>query len=198
MSMQLKIQFLSEWHTSTGAGAGPGADLLVCRNAAGLPYLPARTLRGLLLDAAELTLLARKNSAPLVRALFGGSPNDPSGAPAGGLLDVRNATLPPELAAWFQSDPQHLARLFTLRKSTAIDPDTGAAQAHSLRSIETVVPMTLEGRVSLLAPLPTTITEDWGKFLHLACQLVRSAGLKRHRGLGRCVVTLHPLPPSSS
>lgn len=47
------IRMYSEWHCSSGLSTGAGDDLLVIRDERGLPFIPGKTLKGLLRDAAE-------------------------------------------------------------------------------------------------------------------------------------------------
>ena len=50
----LTITFFSWWHAGSGLGRGGDADALVIRDATGLPYLPGKTVKGLLRDAVQL------------------------------------------------------------------------------------------------------------------------------------------------
>src|SRR5690625_450439 len=51
MNKTLQIQIFSYWHTGSGMGKGPELDATVIRDSTGLPYLPGRTIKGLLREA---------------------------------------------------------------------------------------------------------------------------------------------------
>lgn len=54
MRATLTVEFLADWHVGEGAGRPGHVDRLVRRDPAdGLPFLPAKTLTGILRDAAE-------------------------------------------------------------------------------------------------------------------------------------------------
>ncbi len=52
---KLYIHLHSYWHAGSGVGDGPGADALVVKTPGELPYLPGRTVRGLIRDAMHTT-----------------------------------------------------------------------------------------------------------------------------------------------
>ena len=45
MKLSMHIRMLSDWHIGTGAGRHGGIDRLIARDADGLPYVPASTVR---------------------------------------------------------------------------------------------------------------------------------------------------------
>ena len=47
------IEFFSLWHCGSGLAAGADVDERVIRDKDGLPYVPGRTVKGLLRDAAD-------------------------------------------------------------------------------------------------------------------------------------------------
>lgn len=99
----LRFELHTFWHPGTGRGDGALADAAVHKTAEGLPFLPGRTVKGLLRDAAELAVAAGLLAAPDVLALFG-SPL-PDGIDAdnrvGALEEARYASVPGTL--WFSS-----------------------------------------------------------------------------------------------
>ena len=70
----------SDWHVGSGEGRSGSIDRLIDRDADGLPYVPATTLRGMWRDAAERLAygLGRGgvdgNWAKLVESIFGSQP----------------------------------------------------------------------------------------------------------------------------
>ena len=53
MNGVLKLTFESDWHIGSGAGIPGNVARQVLRGAGGLPYVPGKTLTGILRDAAE-------------------------------------------------------------------------------------------------------------------------------------------------
>jgi hypothetical protein len=53
-TLTLKLDILSYWHAGSGRGAAALADAVVVRDDTGLPYLPGRTVKGLVRDAMDL------------------------------------------------------------------------------------------------------------------------------------------------
>ena len=52
IDLNYTIKFRSFWHAGSGVATGMEKDSQVIRNADGLPFLPGRTLKGLLKDSA--------------------------------------------------------------------------------------------------------------------------------------------------
>jgi len=50
----LVLDLVSYWHAGTGRGDGPSVDAVVARTKEGLPYLPGRTVKGLVREAVRL------------------------------------------------------------------------------------------------------------------------------------------------
>ena len=47
-TLTYQIQFHSYWHCGSGLAAGAGVDALVVKDANGLPFVPGKTIKGLL------------------------------------------------------------------------------------------------------------------------------------------------------
>ena len=52
-NLTLKIQFFSPWHCGSGLSAGADTDALVIKNPQGLPFVPGKTIKGLVREALE-------------------------------------------------------------------------------------------------------------------------------------------------
>lgn len=194
--MRLEVCFHEYWHCGSGSGRGSTLDAVVERDHAGLPYVPGRTLKGLLRDAVATLEGLQQRPTGSAAALFG------LGARAGleqragqtrhdsvaGMLFVSDARLPQELAGWLAQDAQKPQRraLFGELFSTAVDPVSHVALDKSLRSIEVVVPLTLHAELSAKG----AISPDWQETLARALPLVTRIGANRSRGLGRCSLAL--------
>ena len=66
-TIKYEIEFFSNWHCGSGLAAGADVDALVIKDNNGLPYVPGRTLKGLLREAATI-LFADKE---LIGTIFG-------------------------------------------------------------------------------------------------------------------------------
>lgn len=191
MDIYYRIEFFSNWHCGSGLAAGADVDALVVKDSDGLPYIPGRTLKGLLREAAsELS-----NDSDLLRKIFGipakSEKNEKEkdekekdsvirGEKRIGEAFFGNATLtdgPTIIAAKLT---HHLFQTFA---STAIDENTGIAKDSSLRKIETVVPCTLDGQIK-------NLPDEGRELIEQAMQMVKRIGTGRNRGYGRCFVSV--------
>ncbi len=46
--LTIKIEFFSPWHCGSGPSAGADADSLVIKDINGLPFIPGKTIKGLI------------------------------------------------------------------------------------------------------------------------------------------------------
>lgn len=189
-SGKLTIDIRSYWHSGSGRGSGSHLDAVTDRDSDGLPYLPGRTLKGLLRDAAWRLecwqSTQRRSNGLTVEKLFGnrGGPRQDTTA---GVLRIYDARLPESLRAWLKQEEQAAKRAELYRElfETAIASETGVARSKSLRGMEVVVPLMLEARIDSIGPV-----EHWKEWLRPCLSLVRAVGAHRTRGLGRAVLTL--------
>lgn len=54
MNIHYKITFHTYWHCGSGLASGADADLLVIKDKDGLPYVPGKTIKGLIKEAVDL------------------------------------------------------------------------------------------------------------------------------------------------
>jgi CRISPR/Cas system CSM-associated protein Csm3 (group 7 of RAMP superfamily) len=192
----IRFNIQSYWQAGSGRGGGALVDALVQKNNHGLPFLPGRTIKGLLRDAVYRAEQWGHVPAETTRCLFG------SHAPEEGItrleteagaLAISDAVLPPELSAWLShpdTDPQLRQGLFKQISATTIEPATGCANDKSLRTIEVTIPLTLTAQITVLNKKRIN-TIDWGKgrqcidYLKPCLKLIRAVGASRSRGLGR-------------
>ena len=52
MDIKYLIKFYNEWHCGSGLAAGADVDLLVIKDKNGLPFVPGKTMKGLMREAA--------------------------------------------------------------------------------------------------------------------------------------------------
>lgn len=194
-AMRLEVDFRHYWHAGTGRGSGHHLDALVVRDAHGLPFLPGKTLRGLLRDAMHR--LEKWGSAGIqpdtTERLFGSAAWEKASdglrardRTEPGVLYVSDARLPEEVRSWLgrAENRRFVQGLFRQHFSTAMTP-AGVARERSLRGIEVCVPLTL---VAELRVLGKDAPGGWREAVTAAAKLVRAAGAHRSRGFGRCTI----------
>ena len=193
MERSLLIDIRAFWITGTGRGRIHDSETIVDDH--GLPYLPGRHLRGLIRDAVRFRAKlgeAKLDEENAVR-LFGGR-GSPEGDNAPGLIEVRDATLPKAIAQAARNDQALRDALFSVVHATAIQPETGTAADHTLRSFRVAVPMRLRGQIAWRsdAPADHPLAGEWDGIVERALPLVLGVGAHRHRGLGEAVLSLAP------
>lgn len=201
MKVDVTFSLLSYWHAGTGRGHGEQADAVVQRSRAGLPFLPGRTVKGLLRSAVQIGVDAGVVEPDELVAWFG-SPlvDDPDAervtkleqarfASRPGALRFSSAVLGSAWESWASSQVRGrdgaataLAPLFTTLASTAIAED-GTADDRTLRTIEAAVPMTLRAEIEGPDGRWPAVFADIAPFL-------RTLGSGRNRGLGRVRLTV--------
>lgn len=174
-TIKYEIEFFSNWHCGSGLAAGADVDALVIKDRNGLPFVPGRTLKGLLRDAA--TNLSVDNE--IVSTIFGVS-GDEDGHKTGCSF-FGNATLPPAEYQYIVENglSPHLYQTFA---STRID-ENGIAKDNTLRKIETVVPCKLEGEI-------LNVPDDAEETIEDAMCFIKRMGTGRNRGYGRCKISI--------
>lgn len=182
-TIKYKIQFHSYWHCGSGLAAGAGVDALVVKDANQLPFVPGKTIKGLLREAMEelhtFDAESNKYSDEDFLALFG---SDDEAKHKAATSFFRNAELKEdEQKAIINEKLQD--HLYKAVSSTAIDAATGIAKEHSLRKIEVVVPCALYGEID---DVPDNIVTD----LTRAMGFIKTMGTNRNRGLGRCTISI--------
>lgn len=176
MTVKYKIEFFSQWHCGSGTSAGADVDELVVKDMYGMPFLPGKTVKGLVREAVENYIQFGECADGTVdtkgiEECFG------TEGEKAGCCHFTDATLSKvEYESIKETGLQkHLYRKLT---TTAIGED-GTAQEHSLRSMEVVVPCTLHGTI-------TDVPESMDEVIVKSLGLIKRLGQKRNRGLGRC------------
>lgn len=213
---RLQVELLGFWHPGTGRGEGASADAVVQRDQAGLPFLPGRSVKGLLREAVRLGVEAGVAGLTdeLETFLFG-SPL-PGGIHAdkrvGPLEEQRYATLPGSLqvgsarlgagrsaqgrwCAYARTDEgERLARsLVTTFSSTRLEG--GVASDGTLRTIEVVVPVTLSAELRVGGEAAEGRPIPWESLDEAVQVFLRALGSHRNRGMGRCRARILPEVP---
>ena len=182
MNIKYEVQFHTDWHCGSGLAAGADVDALVVKDKDGLPFVPGKTMKGLVREAMEDMMSLRditlKDDSPFVKAF--GFFDDKEEKERGNVF-FANAELPDAERKVIVAN--HAARfMYRSISSTAID-DEGIAVDHSLRKMEVVVPCRLEGKIIGVEDC------DLANEILNALQYIKRLGQNRNRGLGRCTIT---------
>lgn len=191
--LQLTFNITSPWHIGSGEEGGAYADALVLKNTHNLPYLPGRSVKGLLRHAFQSAQDNNWFDTPdstlnLTALLFG---TEGEHLASQGMVQISNAQLSPNEVQYFVANKAAIKSLYQVQQSTAIDANTGTAKQGSLRSLEVAVPMDLSCEITLdtahphyneLKKLPLL------QWLANAAKLITHIGHKRTRGLGSVLI----------
>jgi CRISPR-associated protein Csx10 len=180
------------------AGAGtsrPGVvDREVNFDSAGLPYIPGKTLKGLLRDAyRQLLACGCFSGLPEPDAVFG-----KAGQKSGAALEVGNARLKDaaKLGPWLRAletarggpiaRPDVVAHYTEIRRQTAIDRASGAPDENTLRATRT---LRKGADMVFHAPL-SGLPANHEDAVALAAAALQQMGTARTRGFGEVTVRL--------
>ena len=177
-TLHYTITFHSYWHCGSGLAAGADVDALVVKDKNRLPFVPGKTMKGLVREALENILALNKtNKKDAVDKAFGyfGDKDDMSK----GCMFFTNAELDENEQKAIISH-KYQKHMYEGVSSTAIDKD-GIACDHSLRRVEVTVPCVLHGCIK---DVPQELSED----VLNALKMIKRMGVNRNRGLGRCTI----------
>lgn len=173
--IEYEITFHSDWHCGSGLAAGADIDALVIKDKDGLPFVPGKTIKGLLREAAEVLFEKEMND------IFGKESEQMSA------LFFSNAVMREEerKAIVTNKIDKYMYRSIS---STAID-DKGIAKDNSLRRIQVTVPCVLCGEIVVMTDEMKNRMNELEELFGKAFQYVKRLGVGRNRGLGRCTIT---------
>lgn len=177
MELKYTIEILSEWHIGSGLGAGAETDAEILKDEQGLPYIPGKTIKGLLKDAFNdiADVKPDKITKDDIIRIFGEYDNESKKSLAGHSY-FENATLDPSERVEIIENGLH-GFLFKNMASTAIN-NNGIAYDKSLRTMEVCMPLKLHGTIN--------VEEAHKEKIKIAAKWARHLGINRNRGLGRC------------
>ncbi|MBF0305381.1 MAG: hypothetical protein HQL41_07015 [Alphaproteobacteria bacterium] len=194
----LRFELRNWWHAGTGKGVRGHVDASPVRSPEGLPYLPGRTVRGLVREALTLTSSLQPELVPAQAPFWfcgRGMGDDDRVAPGRsryltepGHARFHDATMPREWRRWSARQPEMIEHMYEVLSATAI-AESGLARGQTLRSIEVAPPLELWARVRIEEPPDWS----WRQALEWSVPLIRGLGSGRNRGLGRVVVSVHDL-----
>jgi CRISPR/Cas system CSM-associated protein Csm3 (group 7 of RAMP superfamily) len=180
-SIKYKVEFFTYWHIGSGTTGGTYADNLVLKDSNKLPYIPGRTLKGLFREASEEIARLNKSliSSGEVEKLFGKRKGN--GMEDESCAFFKDAVISKGLAEKIIASNQQES-LYQVISSTKLDLD-GLADDGSLRQLEVSVPLSLFGTIELFDEVDDRL------LMHSAAW-IKSLGLNRNRGLGRCKISI--------
>ena len=177
--MIMKVELFSEWQCGSGLAGGADVDVLAIKDKDGFPFIPGKTLKGLLADAAtQLALFDTEHNEAwehFKTVCFGKQNEGKDKSTESGCMFVSNAVLSQPTK---DGIAKNVGFLFRKRSGTAID-DNGQATEHTLRRIEVAVPMTLYATID-------GCPEEFREHLVKCLKWVKLLGTQRNRGMGRC------------
>jgi len=174
-----KIDLFTHWHAGSGLYGGTNANLTVIRNQAGLPFIPGKTLKGLIREGAEAinSLIPDLVTNQFIDTIFGQEDKVHS------ICFFSNA----ELSRKFSENVRDKQKqyLYTTIASTAIDA-MGMAKDQSLRQMEVTLPLVLYGSIEHFPNIP-----GYEMQLSYCLQWIKKLGHRRTRGFGRCELSIY-------
>ena len=179
-----KVTFLTWWHCGSGQAAGPDVDELAIKDSEGLPYIPGRTMKGLLKDACRQMAgygLEGMDSKR-INSVFGYHDDTAGSYSEKGSAFFSDVVLPASDRRAIAADKGLRKALFSSVAATAISDD-GIAKDHTLRKIQVTVPCALYGMIA-------NVADDDTVMLAHAMKFIKRVGLGRSHGLGRCKIEL--------
>ncbi|WP_125716173.1 RAMP superfamily CRISPR-associated protein [Pseudoalteromonas rubra] len=205
MNHQLIFNLHSDWHIGSGEQGGSYADALAIKCPQGLPYIPGKSVKGLLREAFRVAAIHhwfdtqdnKELGEHLLHCLFGHEGTQAEFSQ--GALQLTNATLSAQEQCAIRQQPEFRQHLFRVINSTAIG-QYGVAKNGSLRAMEVAVPMTLGAQIALnrqhgnyqrLLALLDNEQAIWTS-LEKTLVLIQNLGAKRQRGFGEVSVSLTP------
>ena len=176
MTINYELKFFDYWHVSSGLSGGAALDSYVVKDSLGLPYVPGKTIKGLVREMAELFW----NQGDIDK-YFGsrgskGEQKDNDDTTQAQCY-FSSATIDEKIAAEITSNKLD-SNLFEIISATKI-ADNGIAVDNSLRDIEVVLPISLKGEIQ-------NVSGEIAQNLKRALEMIKRIGLNRNRGLGRC------------
>lgn len=184
MTIKYNLKLLSDWHCSSGLSSGANADLCLIKDDNGLPFVPGRTIKGLLKDALYEMADIQTEYKGLCDKYFGVEVDNETKEKTDTKDSIRgkahfsSAYLPSKEQEDLLNSPALIPFLFRNISQTKID-ENGIAKSKSLRTIEVCMPLELEGEIA-------NVEQEDVQQIEAALKWTRRLGMNRNRGLGRC------------
>lgn len=191
--MYIELELLSDTCIGSGESIAGIIDTDVVFNSLGIPYIPAKRIKGVLREAAEDYALIDESYTNVIDDLFGKAGNDTSGRLIISNGEIENYTQykeiikrgkkTEEIQSLFYED--NVKETFTyVRTQTAIKAETGIAKKNTLRNIRVL-------KKGLVFKFPINdIYEEQLELLKGACAFAKHIGVNRNRGYGFVKMTV--------
>ena len=183
MDIKYKIKFHTYWHCGSGLAAGADADMLVIKDKDNLPYVPGKTIKGLVREAVDV-LYSNKKGKDEYKAVFDnyttvfGISGDQENSSRSDSF-FKDAVLSTAERKYIV-DKEWTAHLYHTISGTAIEDD-GTAKKNSLRKIQVCVPCELESEI-------LNVPDQMAEAIINGLRYIKRLGAWRNRGLGRCTI----------
>jgi CRISPR-associated protein Csx10 len=198
---KLTVTMLGDWHVGSGTGRPGSIDRLIQRDDFDLPYIPAKTLTGILRDGCELVAWGLDGGVKggwhnYLEYLFGSQPAIAQGVveetPIPAALSLRSAYFPSALRTALQGRNELISALTFVKPGVAIDSYSGTAKPECLRFEEMARGGNyLEADYQLNSSgLAADQTHCLKALLVAGVSTIERLGGKRRRGAGRCQIKL--------
>lgn len=196
-TITFSIKFNSDWHIGTGGGHFGHIDKTFDRDEDGLPFIPAKSLTGLLRHSMSQIAFGLDQSSvgpwnDLARWILGTEPNLANkqstfrDRPRPSHLAMQRAMIGSEAASRITNNPWYISSLPVIRPGVRLD-EAGTAMDHHLRFIEMAPSgLTLIGS----CVLPDSATDKVVALVVSSLRNIRAIGHSRRRGSGSCVVEI--------
>lgn len=182
MTIIYKVEFFNYWHSGSGLSGSTYADNIVNKTERNLPFIPGKTLKGLLRDAAERINELNSNliDNKFIKDVFGERADyKKADKEDEGKAFFTNALLSENLSDRIANDENNLSDSFyAVLSSTKID-ENGQADDGSLRQLEVTIPVTLYGSIE-------HFPEGYEQQIQYCMSWIKEMGQNRNRGLGKC------------
>lgn len=166
MNLKYRVKFYDYWHLSSGLSSGSRLDSSVVKGNDNLPFIPGKTIKGLLKESAK-----NFGNKEFLEECFG-LEKDKIGACYFTSAFLEKSTQEQILQNNLEDN------LYDVLATTKID-EFGIAADGSLREIEVVIPVSLYGEVK-------NLKDEYVQDMIQSLKSIKRMGLNRNRGLGRC------------
>jgi CRISPR/Cas system CSM-associated protein Csm3 (group 7 of RAMP superfamily) len=178
-TIRYEVEFYTDWHCGSGLSSGADLDLLVIKDKNKLPFIPGKTVKGLVREAVE-EIHSFSDSTLDLKQVFDMEENIKKRIESEqDCCFFTNAEINKDLRKAIVSNKLQ-DYLYRSLASTAID-EKGIAEGHSLRKMEVCMPCELEGEI-------LNVPDDFQEIMEKGLKLIKRLGQNRNRGLGRCSI----------
>lgn len=183
-TIEYQIKFHTYWHCGSGLAAGADVDSLVIKDRFNMPYVPGKTIKGLVREAVDdmISLCNIEYEEEDYLKVFGYQDDEMEEAKKDVVMKMSESFF--TNAEVKDAEPiirNGLQRfMYSSVSNTAIE-ENGIAKEHSLRKTQVVVPCTLNGQI-------IGVPDSMAELLLKALLYIKNMGTDRNRGLGRCTI----------